>query len=85
MNYYTQLLSHVANLKTGTQFCLDKTFYAQALPNVILNVSDKRALGKEFKNDVNSNKINVRYNYKYGNCQRCGYKSSSNIINYVKI
>lgn len=83
--YYYQLLNHVNSLPPQTQFCLDNNFYAVVFHNIALTAVDKRVLGREFKKDVQNNKVSVNFNYIFGNCLRCGYKDNTNKSHYIKI
>lgn len=86
--YYNQLIQYIQSLSNTKQFisfCLDKNFYARALPTANLTTADKRVLGKQFKQDVMNKTVSATFNYLYGHCPRCGYKDSSNKIHYVII
>lgn len=82
---YTQILHYILSLPLQRKFCLDGAFYSAA---GIMGLSpiDKRVIGKYFKNQVAANQIaNVKFDYIYSNCLRCGYKDSSNKVHYIRV
>ena len=83
--WYNQLLQYVSQLPKNYHFFLDKNFYVMALPNIPLNATDKRVIGKAFKLAVQNKIISVTFNYIFCNCPRCGYKDSANKIHYITI
>lgn len=83
---YRLILHFLSNQPIGYQFCLDRQFYNSINYTGPISATDKRIIGRYFRQQVQNNAIqNVQFNYVFSNCPRCGYKSTSNKIHYITV
>lgn len=82
---YQSIIAHIGTMPNG-DFCLDeKTIYGKLNLTLAPSSSDKRAIGKYFKEQVVQKLIpHVRLHNIYGKCPCCAFKDSSNKIHYEK-
>ncbi len=79
---YDQVLDAISKLKTGEDFCLDKSFYENN--GITATTTQRQKIGKFFKQQV-ACLSGVEFDKCYHGCDKCGYKDRTNRVRYKKL